>query len=341
MLVVRAARSEDHAAFVQLARAVGPGFTSLSLDDEALHAKLLTSQKAFEGQLEERSDCAYQLMLEDSETGVVYGTGAVKAQVGVKKPYFDFKIYTIAQASSEADRRFDMDAMLLVNDFAGATEVGSLFVSGYLRGSGAGRLIAQSRYMLVAADRSRFGERVLSELRGVVDDCGASIFYECVTRPFFRMSFNEADALSAATDNQFILDLMPKSPVFVDLLPSGVQDVIGKTHPDGVNALRLLESEGFCYDRYVDIFDGGPLVSFPTKDIRTVRDSRILFVADAAHGSGRVRALVSNDRYPDFRCVNAEVNLIKDDHVALDANVACALDVSAGTRVRLWSKELA
>ena len=86
MLVVRAARSDDHAAFVELARAAGPGFTSLSLDDEALHAKLLKSEQAFEGVLEDRSECVYQLMLEDSVTGQVYGTAAVKAEVGVKKP---------------------------------------------------------------------------------------------------------------------------------------------------------------------------------------------------------------------------------------------------------------
>ncbi|WP_430430166.1 arginine N-succinyltransferase [Oceanicaulis sp.] len=339
MLVVRAARSDDHAAFVDLARAAGPGFTSLSLDDEALHAKLLKSEQAFEGKLPDRSDCVYQLMLEDDVTGQVYGTAAVKAQVGVKKPYFDFKIFTIAQSSKEAERRFDMDAMLLVNDFAGCTEVGSLFVSDALRGSGAGRLTSQCRYMLVAADRSRFGSRILSELRGVVDERGESVFYEHVTRPFFRMSFEEADTLSASTDNQFILDLMPRSAIFLDLLPSEVQAVIGKTHPHGANALRLLEDEGFRYDRYVDIFDGGPLVSCETDDVRTIKDSRLMTVADRAPGSERVRALVSNNQMPDFRCVHAEVS-VTGDAVSLDADAARALKASAGQTVRLWTKEL-
>jgi arginine N-succinyltransferase len=339
MLVVRAARSNDHEAFVKLARAAGPGFTSLALDDEALAEKLLKSEQAFEGALSDRSDCVYQLMLEDSETGAVFGTAAVKAEVGVKKPYFDFKIFTLAQASKEAGRRFDMDAMLLVNDFAGSTEVGSLFVSDALRGSGAGRLTAQSRYMLVAADRSRFGDRMLSELRGVVDEAGESVFFEHVTRPFFRMTFEEADQLSAATDNQFILDLMPTHPIYLDLLPESVQAVIGKTHPHGANALRLLESEGFRYDRYVDIFDGGPLVSCPTEDIRTIRESRAAEIADGAPTGDRVRALVSNDRLEDFRCVHAELSLA-GDRVHLDADAARALDVTVGQSVRLWSKEL-
>lgn len=337
MLVVRAARSADHDAFVELAGAAGPGFTSLALEDEALNEKLLRSEKAFEGQFDDPSDCVYQLMLEDSETGQVLGTSAVKAMVGVKKPYFDFKIFTFAQSSKEGARRFDMDAMMLVNDFAGSTEVGSLFVRDGLRGAGAGRLTAQSRYMLVGADRSRFGKRILSELRGVVDEHGDSIFFEHVTRPFFRMTFEEADRLSASTDNQFILDLMPNHLIYLDLLPKGVREVIGQTHLHGAGALKLLMSEGFRYERYVDIFDGGPLVSCGMDEVATLRDSRLMTVAGESAGE-RVRALVSNDRLADFRCVQAEIGLGEHD-VALDEKARRALDVTSGETVRIWTRD--
>jgi arginine N-succinyltransferase len=337
MLVVRAARAADHDAFVELAAAAGPGFTSLALEDEALNAKLVRSEKAFEGAYSDPADCAYQLMLEDSESGQVLGTSAVKAMVGVKKPYFDFKVFTFAQASTEAARRFDMDAMLLVNDFAGATEVGSLFVRDGLRGTGAGRLVAQSRYMLVGADRSRFGKRILSELRGVVDANGDSIFFEHVTRPFFRMTFEEADRLSAATDNQFILDLMPNHLIYLDLLPKGVREVIGQTHPHGAGALKLLEREGFRYERYVDIFDGGPLVSCGMDEVATLRDSRLMTVAGDCAGE-RTRALVSNDRLADFRCVSTEIAL-GDAEIALDEEARRALDVASGETVRIWTRD--
>ncbi|MGJ3232619.1 MAG: arginine N-succinyltransferase [Oceanicaulis sp.] len=337
MLVVRAARAADHDAFVELAAAAGPGFTSLALESEALNEKLVKSEQAFDGRLTDPSDCAYQLMLEDSETGQVLGTSAVKAMVGVKKPYFDFKIFTFAQASKEADRRFDMDAMLLVNDFAGSTEVGSLFVRDGLRGTGAGRLTAQSRYMLVGSDRARFGRRILSELRGVVDEHGDSIFFEHVTRPFFRMTFEEADRLSAATDNQFILDLMPNHLVYLDLLPKGVREVIGQTHPHGAGALKLLQGEGFRYERYVDIFDGGPLVSCGMDEVATLRDSRLMTVAGESAGE-RMRALVSNDRLADFRCVHAEVSL-GGARLALDEEARRALDVTSGETVRIWTRD--
>lgn len=338
MLVVRAARSADHEAFIKLARAAGPGFTSMALEDDALNAKLVNSEKAFDGKLSDPGDCAYQLMLEDSETGEVLGTSAIKAMVGVKKPYFDFKIFTFAQSSKEADRRFDMDAMMLVNDFAGSTEVGSLFVRDGLRGTGAGSLVAKSRYMLVASARERFGSRILSELRGVVDDKGDSIFFEHVTRPFFHMSFEEADRLSAATDNQFILDLMPQHLIYVDLLPRAAREVIGMTHPHGVNALRMLEAEGLRYERYVDIFDAGPLVSCGMDEVATIRDSRMLTLgADGPAGDGQ-RMLVSNDRNQDFRCVYTQAQAT-GDALHLNDEARRALDVTQGEPVRIWTRD--
>ena len=338
MLVIRAARSGDHDAFVALARAAGPGFTSMALDDEALNAKLVSSERAFDGALGDPSDCCYQLMLEDSETGEVLGTSAIKAMVGVKKPYFDFKIFTFAQSSKEAGRRFDMDAMMLVNDFAGATEVGSLFVRDGLRGTGAGGLTAKARYLLIAADRARFGARLLSELRGVVDEHGDSIFFEHVTRPFFHMTFDEADRLSAATDNQFIVDLMPQHLIYTDLLPKPARDVIGKTHPHGANALRMLEAEGLRYERYVDIFDGGPLVSCAMDEVATIRDSRRVTVADRSGADETRRVLVSNDRASDFRCVYTQA-VLGEGAMALDDEARRALDVTAGDPVRFWTKD--
>ena len=105
---------------------------------------------------------------------------------------------------------------------------------------------------------------------------GVSPFWEAVGRHFFRMDFAEADKLSATTDNQFILDLMPQHPIYVDLLPEEARAVIGQCHRDGEGARRLLEWEGFRSRNVVDIFDGGPLMSAPRDAIRTVREAHRL-----------------------------------------------------------------
>ncbi|MEE2527170.1 arginine N-succinyltransferase [Hyphobacterium sp. HN65] len=334
MLRVRAARRDDVDAFAALAEAAGTGFTSLALGRDELAEKLEKSELAFASTAGAPREMAYQMMLEDTESGEIVGCSAVKDAVGLSKPYYDFKIVTLAQSSHEADRRFDMEVMFLVNDFAGCTEVGTLFVGEKARGNGAGRLVAQTRYLLIAADYSRFGPRVLAELRGVVRKDGSSPFFDHVTRPFFRMTFDEADRMSAASDNQFILDLMPKHPIYLDILPEAARKVIGKTHEHGKGARALLEWEGFTYDRYIDIFDGGPLMSVPTRQARTGRESQVM---EVTAGGGSHDAIVTTDRFDDFRAIRAKVAL-NGGRLGLSADAQRALGLAEGDKARVWSR---
>ncbi len=303
MLRARPARADDLPDILRLAKLAGPGFTSLAVGEDALAERLSKSVKSFTGPSAISPDHIYLLVVENA--GEVVGMSAVKAQVGMRDPFFNFRILTVAQKSKVADKRFDMDVLVLVNDYTGATEVGSLFVMADQRGTGAGALISQARYMLMAADAARFAPRVISELRGHVDEQGVSPFWEAIGRKFFDMDFGEADYISAEKDNQFILDLMPKYPIYTALLPAPAQAVIGQTHPAGIGARRYLEREGFRYDGMVDIFDGGPSVSAPREDIRTIRHSRVLTLK-AGVAQGELSALISRDSIADFAaCMSA------------------------------------
>ena len=343
MLIVRPSRPEDIDAFAELAAAAGPGFTSLSVPRADLVTRLAKSRAAYHGAAEAEPGRVYLLMLEDTETGEVVGVSAVKAKIGIEDPYFNFRVLKVAQKSVAVDRRYDMDVLHLVNECGGSTEVGTLFVRADYRGKrarvrGAGRLISQARYMLIAASPERFSDTVVAELRGHVDADGHSPFWEALGRKFFQMSFEDADRISAQKDNQFILDLMPKHPVYAVLLPHAAQAVIGRTHPEGVGARRLLEAEGFRFMDVVDIFDAGPLMKAPTRDIRTVRDSR-LRVARATPESGRspgaTRCLLGNDRFPEFRALHARARVTREE-VFVEREALAALEVEDGARVRVW-----
>ena len=139
--------------------------------------------------------------------------------------------------------------------------------------------------------------------------------------------------MSAATDNQFILDLMPTHPIYLDHLPPGVREVMGKTHPHGVNAKKLLEWEGYEYHRYVDIFDGGPLMDCAINRIRTLSQSRVLKIG-AADGDP-VEAMVSTDRMDDFRLTRCRVQLGAQT-VQLDDDARRVLDLNDGDTARIW-----
>ncbi len=323
-----------------LAEASGAGFTSLPVDEPRLKERLENSEKAFAGALDHPEYGKYLMMLEDVESGAIAGCSAVKAGVGIDYPFFNYRIITLAQASQAAGRRFDMDALVLTNEFVGYTEVGTLFLKPEHRGGGAGRLLAQSRYLLMAAAPERFGEMVLAELRGVVSRNGRTPFWDCLGAHFFRMSFREADHLSATTDNQFILDLMPKYPIYVDLLPPEAREVIGRVHADGVGALKLLEWEGFRFERVVDIFDGGPLVAAPQDRIRTIRESRtVTLEAGEVTDDEGAPALISTDRIDGFRVVQAPAVLDSSGAIAVVAPGAIErLGLKAGAPARIWMK---
>ncbi|HHI89083.1 MAG TPA: arginine N-succinyltransferase, partial [Hellea balneolensis] len=267
MLVVRPVQCEDTGEIIRLARLAGPGFTSLAVSDEELHARVKKSVESFAKPVEQPGNEAYMLVLEDNEVGGIVGMSALKAQVGMDKPFFSFKLMNIVQSSHAANRRFDMEVMMLVNEYTGTSEVGTLFVEPKMRGTGAGRLISQARYMVIATAPERFAETIISELRGRVDESGYSPFWESLGRKFFKMDFAEADKITAGSDNQFITDLMPKYPIYTALLSEEAQAVIGRAHPHGVGARRLLEAEGFRYDKFVDIFDAGPTMAAPRDQI--------------------------------------------------------------------------
>jgi arginine N-succinyltransferase len=330
--VVRPAGPADLEALMELAVLSGPGFTSLPEDEPTLAARLETSRASFSGELNPL-ECWYTLMLEDAETGAVDGVSGIKAAVGLKRPFFSFRVVTLAQFSRQLDLRYDHRSLVLANECAGWSEVGSLFLKTEKRQGGAGRLLAQSRYLLIAADPQRFSEMVLAELRGWFDEDGGCPFWDHVASKFFHMPFGEADKMSASTDGQFILDLAPRHPIYVELLPEPARAAIGRVHREGEAARALLEREGFREIGLVDIFDAGPTAACRRDDIRTVREALLRRVELSDDPQGRP-ALVARDDLADFRATRAAVAW-DAERAHITPETARRLNVKAGDQIRV------
>ena len=335
MLVVRPAGPADLDHLLELAILSGPGFTSLPEDPDALADRLELSQASFEGRVPWQ-EAWYTLMLEDGDTGDIDGVGSVKATVGLKRPFFSFRVVNNTVQSPSLGVKLDHQTLVLVNECTGWTEVGSLFLKADRRKGGAGRLLSQSRYMLIGAQPELFADNVLAELRGVFTPDGACPFWDHVAHKFFPMEFDHADRMTGSTDKQFILDLAPRHPIYTELLPEPARAVIGKVHPQGVPAMALLESEGFRPNGLVDIFDAGPTVACGRDNIRTVRDARRLVVQIVEGVEAELPALISTDSVAAFRAVRAKAD-IDDDAVRLTAETAAALKVRNGDPVRVKS----
>src|SRR3546814_4102960 len=88
---------------------------------------------------------------------------------------------------------------------------------------------------------------------------------------------------------------MPKHPVYIAMLNEHARSVIGVPHPTGRAAMRMLENEGFAFENYVDIFDGGPTMTARTDQVASIRDAKHVEVTGILEG-GEDALIATGDR---------------------------------------------
>jgi arginine N-succinyltransferase len=329
---VRPATGEDFAAIYEMAKLTGGGFTNLPPDRATLVQKLARSEESFSRAEDSQSDDLYVFVLEDPKAGIIRGTCQVFGQVGVRQPFYSYHLSTLTQSSPELGKTFRNQTLTLTTDLEGSSEVGGLFLHPNARAGGWGSLIARSRYLFIKSHRERFGKRILAELRGVMDEAGNAPFWDGLAGRFFDMTFPEADQFNAIHGTQFIADLMPKTPIYVSLLSDAARGVMGLPHPSGRAALRMLEEEGFVFDRYLDIFDGGPTVTADIDDLRTIDESDEETIVEISEG-GKMRMLLAHGRLKDFVACFASVKRAGRKGICIDVEAAELLGVQEGDKV--------
>jgi arginine N-succinyltransferase len=104
----------------------------------------------------------------------------------------------------------------------------------------------------------------------------------------------------------------------------------------------MLEEEGFAWENYVDIFDGGPTMTARTDQIRSIREAKDSVIADISYTLGDhiggEKMLVSSGRMEDFKTAYGWVEM-RDSGIAIDPGCARALGVNTGdmvTHVARW-----
>jgi arginine N-succinyltransferase len=126
---------------------------------------------------------------------------------------------------------------------------------------------------------------------------------------------------------------MPKTPIYVSMLPDSARAVMGVPHLSGRAAMRMLEREGFVHDCYIDIFDGGPTMVASTDDIRTVREAHEAVIAGVSDETEGPTELVSAGRLTGFAACYARVRTNEDGTILIDSGAAASLGVKAGDKV--------
>ena len=130
---------------------------------------------------------------------------------------------------------------------------------------------------------------------------------------------------------------MPKSPIYVPLLPEQAQWAIGQLHPVAELPFAILLDEGFETETYVDIFDGGPTVDGRVAMLKSVAGSRKRMLNAAALSpavaDGAPWQIVSNANRHDHRALLRRA-APEGDSIGLDGAALAALAALPGCLVR-------
>ncbi|AQZ34273.1 arginine N-succinyltransferase [Pseudomonas sp. NFACC19-2] len=330
-MIVRPVRSADLPALIDLARSTGAGLTTLPANEERLAHRVGWAEKAFRGEAE-RADADYLFVLED-DAGKVVGISAVAGAVGLREPWYNYRVGLTVSASQELNIHRQVPTLFMANDLTGNSELCSLFLHADYRTGLNGRLLSKARFLFIAEFRQLFGDKVIAEMRGMSDERGRSPFWESLGRHFFKMEFSQADYLTGVGNKAFIAELMPKFPLYTCFLSEDARAVIGRVHPDTEPALAMLKAEGFSYQGYVDIFDAGPAIEAETAKIRAVQGSQNLVLAIGTPGDDAEPFLVHNRKRQDCRITAAPARLAAGTLV-VDPLTAKRLRLSAGDQVR-------
>lgn len=342
MFVLRPITLEDFDALKQIAIESGHGFTSLPVDDEVLFRKIRRSEQSLLKDVTEPKDESYLFVLEDIETNEIVGTAAIESAVGANVPLYHYHLGRTVHHSRTLNVYNTVDILTMCSDYNGCSEICTLFLKEKFRKSLAGKFLSRSRFLFMAQHLERFSEIVIAEMRGVIDEDGHSLFWQWLQEHFFSIDFPEADRLVGLGDKVFISELMPRYPIYANLLSPSAQAVIGKVHKNTLPALKLLEKEGFENRGYVDLFDAGPTVEARLANIRTVRESKTLpCVIEKITGTDVLA--ICNEDITGFRSTFTQYAVFDDDNqqLKISPSVANALNVNTGDSIRFFTLQQA
>jgi arginine N-succinyltransferase len=328
---IRPVRPEDYKQLRAFAKLTGGGMTNLPDDDEALQERIDHAVGSFASGATAPGGEVYMMVLE--KDGRILGTTGVFSAIGLKQGFINYKLIDEVHYSAELDRTTRRTVLMPAHDFTACAEVGMLFVAPDGRGLGAGKLLARARYLFIAQKPEIIAEHICAELRGWRGPNGEQPFWESVGRRFFESGFEEADLHNAMYGNQFIQDLMPRHPVYTVFLSPEARACIGRPHDSAKPAYDMLIAEGFEWDQYIDIFDGGPLVDAKTNQIRTIRESRVKRVFAIGDVENGETLLMAAHAVSGFRCVREKAQ-VDGDSLIISKETAKALNVKVGDSVR-------
>ena len=263
MLILRPARADDINHIERLANASGPLVSTLPASRSHLLRKIERSQHSFIQETTVPGDQSYLFVLEDSQTKQLLGTGEINALAGSKGPFYSFRNDIKIHSSLELNVHNRVHSLTLNHDLSDHSQLCSFYITPELAGSDYPQLITLGRLLYMSISPMRFADQWMAVLPGIFDDQGMAPFWEHVGRKFFGIDYNLAEYYKNTLEKTFIAEMMPYHPLYASLIAKEAQEVMGLVNKGAELQYSLLREQGFEPDKYVEIFDAGPILTAP------------------------------------------------------------------------------
>ena len=325
---IRPITMDDFSLFVKLVEKAQVGLSSLPLDHTYLEKRIEDSIRVWE---DPDYDGSYLFVLEDNDSGVV-GCCGISPRTGGEHPFYTFELNHEIHPPTQLTRREHHPFVKLLKVFQGPTEIGSLFLDPNYRRKGVGKLLSYSRFLFMANFPSCFRTEVIAEIRGMISPEGHSPFFEAIGKHFFDMEFPYVDYITSL-NKELLQDLLPRHPIYINLLPQAARDCVGKVHTLTQGACKMLEQQGFKPKNWIDVFDAGPVLSANLFEIALVKESKVLEV-DSKVRAHTKPCFISNVA-KNFRAIFEDVPY-DENKIELTPFQQEILNIGLGDKVRIW-----
>lgn len=330
---IRPVETKDLEAIYKLACDAGYGMTNLPANKSLLADKISHAIESFQKKVNAPNDEIYFFVMETVEEHQIVGCAGIIALAGATGPFYHYKVSNEILCSDLLARCTSHQILYLVNDYQNLSEIGMLFLEKDHRHHLEGELLSRFRFLFIAENQQCFTKKIFASMRGVIDETGNSPFWTHMGEKFINISFLEVNNLIVKGQAPYLIELLPKVPMQVVILPEAAQKVIAVPHHDTQHAAELLKKEGFEYAQYIDIFDGGPYLELNVAHSYTAEHSRKAKVAG-------ILPQVTDGQYiiakfePTFRACMGPLLISPDHTLVTSTQVAKALEINIGDVVR-------
>ncbi len=332
MFVVRPSNFADLTSIERLLNTTDARVTTLSKERDKLSEKLSESDDGFRGSSAADMPASFLFVLEETETKEALGTSGIDSEAGSGYPFFNYRIDEIVHASHHLNINSKVPVLFLSHELTGRTLLRSFAIEPELKESEAFDLLSRARLMYLATNPERFHSEIIVEVQGIFDDKGNCPFWDAVGRKFFDLDFNTADYYCSVKSKTFMSELIPQHPVYVPLLPEEAAGNIAQNHPAADRTCQLLYQEGFHKSKFIDPFDGGPVLKAQLSYTQTL--SNIKFKkARPSEVIGGMKYLISNQSHQYFRCAIGTLVDGIGDTIRIPLDVAKALNIREGDQI--------